>query len=108
MKLDRDMGYFAVKLYFFTWLVVWGWGNVYRSKRVLRFDFGQDAGVHRCRVAYVSDFKTTDLYIYRVFQPWKWICNSEHLAVRFGKEESGSCWEMMAWRSSLFGSHYYG
>ena len=107
MKFDRDMGYFAVKLYFFTLMVVWGWrGNIYRSKRVLRFDFGQNAGVHRCKISFVTNV-TSDLYIYRLFKPWRWICNSEHLAIRFGKQESGLCWEMTAWRSSLFGSHYY-
>lgn len=110
MSFDRKMGFLSVNLYFFTLFIVWGWrGNIYRNRPVLRFDFGQDAGVHRMKVLWESrNMRSTDLYVYRFFQPWKWIWNSEHLACRFGEDCGGETGpEYVVWNSKWFGQHIY-
>ena len=97
-----------LNLWFFTLLIVWGWrGNCYGQRRVLRFDFGSDAGVHRFKVSWITGNRlTTEIYIYRFFQPWKWIWNSEHLAARYGSTQGGETGpEWTCWNSRWLGQH---
>lgn len=93
IERNAKLGYWSITILGFRFMIVTGYcGNLYprNTKRVLRIDFGDDAGIHRMKIQIIHKNQIkTDLYIYRFFQPWKWIFNSELIAVKLGEVIDG-------------------
>lgn len=110
--INRECGFLDFHMFGFMLLIVWGFcGNCYHGRRkVLRFDFGADKGVHRCLIQFQhgTSYITDSLYVYRWLQPWRWNFNSEWIARRWGRHSEGSGYAPETYRyQGILGDHIW-